>query len=77
MSVESRQKTDISRQMTEVEQLADQYGLTLCVECGKCVSVCPMVVALSGAFIGEVPPYMCAIQKIRIAERQKFHEEIL
>jgi heterodisulfide reductase subunit C len=25
-----------------VEQLVDQYGLVLCVECGKCVAVCPM-----------------------------------
>jgi ferredoxin len=28
--------------MTNVEQLAEQYGLFLCVECGKCVAVCPM-----------------------------------
>lgn len=25
-----------------IEQLASQYGLSLCVECGKCVAVCPM-----------------------------------
>lgn len=25
-----------------VEQLASQYGLVFCVECGKCVAVCPM-----------------------------------
>ncbi len=25
-----------------VEQLASQYGLSLCVECGKCVAACPM-----------------------------------
>jgi L-lactate utilization protein LutB len=28
--------------MTDLEQLAEQYGLFLCVECGKCVAVCPM-----------------------------------
>ena len=28
--------------MTNLEQLADQFGLFLCVECGKCVAVCPM-----------------------------------
>ncbi|HEY46101.1 MAG: hypothetical protein AMJ88_12575 [Anaerolineae bacterium SM23_ 63] len=28
--------------MSSIEQLADQYGLFLCVECGKCVAVCPM-----------------------------------
>ncbi|MBE9506483.1 MAG: 4Fe-4S dicluster domain-containing protein [Chloroflexi bacterium] len=25
-----------------VERLASEYGLFLCVECGKCVAVCPM-----------------------------------
>lgn len=25
-----------------IERLAGQYGLSLCVECGKCVAVCPM-----------------------------------
>ncbi len=28
--------------MLEIEQLADQYGLFLCVDCGKCVALCPM-----------------------------------
>lgn len=28
--------------MTNVEQLAEHYRLFLCVECGKCVAVCPM-----------------------------------
>ena len=32
----------VSKQMPDVEQLADQYGLFLCVDCGKCVAVCPM-----------------------------------
>ena len=26
----------------DVLRLADQYGLFLCVECGKCVAICPM-----------------------------------
>lgn len=25
-----------------IERLVSQYGLSLCVECGKCVAVCPM-----------------------------------
>jgi heterodisulfide reductase subunit C len=29
-------------QMSSIEKLADQYGLYLCMECGKCVAVCPM-----------------------------------
>jgi len=39
-------------------------------------SVCPIVAALSGASIGEIPSFVCKIKKIRIAERQKFQEEI-
>lgn len=27
---------------TNLEHVASQYGLFLCVECGKCVAVCPM-----------------------------------
>ena len=27
---------------TAVERVASQYGLFLCVECGKCAAVCPM-----------------------------------
>jgi heterodisulfide reductase subunit C len=27
---------------TTIEQVANQYGLFLCVECGKCAAVCPM-----------------------------------
>ncbi len=26
----------------EIERLVDQYDISLCVECGKCVAVCPM-----------------------------------
>ena len=32
----------VSKQISEIEQLADKYGLFLCVECGKCVAACPM-----------------------------------
>ena len=28
--------------MQDIEQLADEYGLFLCVDCGKCVAICPM-----------------------------------
>ena len=28
--------------MSSLEQLVNRYGLFLCVECGKCVAVCPM-----------------------------------
>jgi sulfatase maturation enzyme AslB (radical SAM superfamily) len=39
-------------------------------------SVCPMVAALSGAPIGRIPAYICAIQKIKMAARRKFQEKI-
>lgn len=46
-----------------------------CTNLENC-SVCPMVAALSGASIGEIPSFVCAIQKIRIEEQKKFWEEI-
>ena len=49
------QMSVVSKQMSEVEQLADQYGLFLCVECGKCVAVCPMV-EIFDDFSYEVSP---------------------
>jgi len=39
-------------------------------------SICPMAAVLSGASIGEIPSFVCAIKKIRIAEQQKFRKEI-
>ena len=47
-----------------------------CSDLENC-SVCPMVAALSGASIGEIPAYICEIQKIRRGELKKFREEIL
>jgi sulfatase maturation enzyme AslB (radical SAM superfamily) len=47
----------------------------VCSDLEDC-SVCPMVAALSGASIGEIPSFVCEIKKIRIAERQKFWEQI-
>lgn len=38
-----------------VEQLAAQYGLLTCVECGKCVSACPMA-EIFADFSYEVSP---------------------
>ena len=39
-------------------------------------SVCPVVAALSGAALGRIPAYICAVQKIKIGARQKFRKEI-
>lgn len=44
-----------SRQSLEIEKLVDQHGLTLCVECGKCVAVCPMELIFDD-FSYEVSP---------------------
>lgn len=41
--------------MSNIEQLAGQYGLFLCVDCGKCVAVCPMGEIFSD-FSYEVSP---------------------
>jgi sulfatase maturation enzyme AslB (radical SAM superfamily) len=39
-------------------------------------SICPMVAAFTGAVIGEIPSFVCAIKKIRMAEQKKFWEKI-
>jgi sulfatase maturation enzyme AslB (radical SAM superfamily) len=46
-----------------------------CPDLENC-SVCPMVAALAGSSIGEIPSYVCEIKKIRIIEQHKFLEEI-
>jgi len=47
-----------------------------CSNLEDCI-VCPAAAAFSGVPIGEIPSFVCEIQKIKIAERQKFREEIL
>lgn len=42
-------------QTSEIDQLVDQHGLNLCVECGKCVAVCPMELIFDD-FSYEVSP---------------------
>jgi len=46
-----------------------------CSNLEKC-TVCPVAAAFTGSVIGEIPPFVCEIQKIRIREKQKFREEI-
>ena len=46
-----------------------------CPNLEKCTP-CPVSAAFSGAPIGEIPPFVCAIQKIRISEQQRFWEKI-
>lgn len=46
-----------------------------CSNLEKC-TVCPVAAAFTGSVIGEIPSFVCEIQKIRIREKQKFREEI-
>ncbi len=46
-----------------------------CPNLEKCTP-CPVSAAFAGAPIGEIPPFVCAIQKIRISEQQRFWEKI-
>ncbi len=46
-----------------------------CAQLEKCM-VCPVAAAFAGSVIGEIPAFVCEIQKIRIREKQKFWEEI-
>jgi len=47
----------------------------LCPELENC-AVCPINAAFSGNPLGEIPSYMCKIQKIKIKEKEKFRREI-
>ena len=46
---------DLENQTPSIEQLAEEYGLFLCVECGKCDAVCPMG-ELFAEFSYEISP---------------------
>lgn len=46
-----------------------------CSNLEKCI-ICPVAAAFTGFPIGEIPPFICEIQKIKIREKQKFREEI-
>lgn len=46
-----------------------------CLNLEKC-TVCPIAAAFSGAPIGDLPSFVCEIQKIRVAEMQRFWERI-
>jgi sulfatase maturation enzyme AslB (radical SAM superfamily) len=39
-------------------------------------TVCPISATFGGAPIGEIPSFVCEIQKIRIGEQKKFWEEV-
>lgn len=52
-----------------VERLASQYGLFLCVECGKCVAACPM----GGIF----DDYSYEISPRGVVERTLLDSEVL
>jgi hypothetical protein len=47
----------------------------LCPELENC-AICPINASFSGNPLGEIPPYMCKIQKIKIKEKEKFWREI-
>ncbi len=53
-----------------------QRACLFCSNLEDCI-VCPVAAAFSGVPIGEIPPFVCDIQKIKIAERQKFLGEII
>jgi sulfatase maturation enzyme AslB (radical SAM superfamily) len=54
---------------------ASCMGCFLCPELENC-AVCPINASLSGNSLGEIPSYLCKIQKIKIKEKEKFRREI-
>ncbi len=49
-----------------------------CLFCSNLVSctVCPAAAAFSGVPLGEIPSFVCEIQKTRIAEKERFWKKI-
>ena len=54
---------------------ASRLGCFLCPELEDC-AVCPINASFSGNPLGEIPSYLCKIQKIKIKEKAKFKREI-
>jgi len=54
---------------------ASRLGCFLCPELENC-EACPINASFSGNPLGEIPSYLCKIQKIKIKEKEKFRIEI-
>jgi len=54
---------------------SSRLGCFLCPELENC-AVCPINASFSGNSLGEIPSYLCKIQKIKIKEKEKFRIEI-
>ena len=54
---------------------ASRLGCFLCPELENC-EACPINASFSGNPLGEIPSYLCKIQKIKIKEKEKFRREI-
>ncbi len=54
---------------------SSRLGCFLCPELENC-AVCPINASFSGNPLGEIPSYLCKIQKIKIKEKEKFRREI-
>lgn len=52
-----------------------QRKCLFCSNLEQC-NVCPVSAAFSGAPIGEIPSFVCEIQKIRMGEKRKFRKKI-
>lgn len=54
---------------------SSHLGCFLCPELENC-AVCPINASFSGNHLGEIPSYLCKIQKIKIKGKEKFRREI-
>jgi hypothetical protein len=54
---------------------ASRLGCFLCPELEDC-AVCPINASFSGNPLGEIPSYLCKIQKMKIKEKAKLKREI-
>ncbi len=54
---------------------SSRLGCFLCPELENC-AVCPINASFSGNPLGEIPSYLCKIQKTKIKEKEKLRREI-
>ena len=64
------------KQLTMANFTTPKKECFLCSELESC-TVCPVNAAFAGLPLGQVPEHICAVQKIRIKEREKFWNGII
>jgi radical SAM protein with 4Fe4S-binding SPASM domain len=79
--IEGKPENIFSKIRSNYSQLSMDNFSTKATKCFLCpdlesCAICPMNVSFAGHSLGEIPDYVCTIQKIKIREKEKFSEEL-